>query len=178
MVSSKAYKNAKRVKLHEQTGRRGRKLCQQRRATKSAAARKGGSIQTPSLFRSVPASSRRKPDYQAVPVQSRFSHPQARVQIRVSRPRRCRSLFTSLSYRHLRRAQGQRSNDHSLSTIIPTYYRHRETEEIVSTRRRVWQECAQQSGNNARKSWDDPRPVYDDELSGEFELCLVITSEF
>lgn len=28
----------------------------------------------------------------------------------------------------------------------------------------------QQSGNNARKSWDDPRPVHDDELPGEFEL--------
>lgn len=28
----------------------------------------------------------------------------------------------------------------------------------------------QQSGNNARKSWDDPRPVHDDQLPGEFEL--------
>jgi len=36
-----------------------------------------------------------------------------------------------------------------------------------STRRR--RPRGQQSGNNARKSWDDPRPVHDDELPGESE---------
>jgi len=34
------------------------------------------------------------------------------------------------------------------------------------------EELRQLSRNNVRKSWDNPRPVHDDELSGEFESSL------